>query len=122
MPARRRNDPRAANQIGIATAEVSNRLRALDRARSAFAGADAHDVREVEEKGKVYVIFKIHEGVRYQVRNIEVQGNAVVPRDALLAKQQLKPRDMFNARFLRKDVEHMKGKYDDYTKRVRRWL
>ena len=70
-------------------------------------------VREVEEKGKVYVVYKIHEGVQYQVRNIEVQGNAVVPRDALFAKQHLKPGDMFNARFLRKDVEHMKGKYDE---------
>ncbi|QDT56382.1 Outer membrane protein assembly factor BamA precursor [Caulifigura coniformis] len=71
------------------------------------------EVREEEEKGKVYIVFKVHEGVRYQVRNIEVQGNAVVPRNALFAKQHLKPSDMFNARFLRKDVEHMKGKYDE---------
>ncbi|HVJ68425.1 MAG TPA: BamA/TamA family outer membrane protein, partial [Caulifigura sp.] len=70
-------------------------------------------VREVEEKGKVYIAFNVTEGVRYKVRNIEIQGNAVVKRDALIAKRQLNPGDMFNARFLRKDVEHMKGKYDE---------
>ncbi|HVJ88104.1 MAG TPA: BamA/TamA family outer membrane protein, partial [Caulifigura sp.] len=71
------------------------------------------EVREQEEEGKVYIAFKVTEGVRYQVRNIEIEGNAVVRRDSLFAKQSLKPRDMFNARFLRKDVEHMKGKYDE---------
>ncbi len=71
------------------------------------------DVREQEEKGKVYVVFKIQEGVRYQVRNVEITGNSVVSRSALQEKRHLNPGDKFNARFLRKDVEHMKGKYDE---------
>jgi len=78
-----------------------------------FDAKVAPQVRENEENGKVYIAFKVQEGERYQVRNIEVQGNAVVPRDALFAKQNLKPGDMFNARFLRKDVEQMKAKYDE---------
>lgn len=65
------------------------------------------------ENGKVTVNFSIVEGQRYRVGNIEVLGNGVISRDALLSELELEPGEHFNSRFLREDVSSMKDQYDE---------
>ncbi|MCA8998233.1 MAG: BamA/TamA family outer membrane protein [Planctomycetaceae bacterium] len=73
---------------------------------------------EAEEKfydnnAKVAVNFKIEEGRRYRVREIDVVGNEVIGTQRLLSDLKLSRKEYFNARFLREDVNEMKDQYDD---------
>lgn len=55
--------------------------------------------------------YVINEGPRYRVRNVEVEGNHVFSTEMLASKFELNPGDMFNSRFLNKDVASMREKY-----------
>src|SRR5690606_27425343 len=46
-------------------------------------------------------------------RNVEIEGNHVLSADELRAKPQLREGDDYNERFLLKDVQAMRDKYDD---------
>lgn len=65
------------------------------------------------DNGHVVVTFKVSEGPRYRVGNIEMLGNEVIGNDNLLSDLKLESGDYFNARFLREDVSNMKGQYDE---------
>jgi len=65
------------------------------------------------DRGRVHVTFKIQEGLRYKVRNIEVSGNDVIAREKLLGGLKLRPGDAFNTRFLQADAQRMKDAYDE---------
>ena len=60
---------------------------------------------------KATYVYTINEGVRYQVRNVILDGNEIFTEADLRDGEQLKDGDMFNARFLNKDVERMKTMY-----------
>jgi outer membrane protein insertion porin family len=64
------------------------------------------------DKSRVWVTYIINEGKRYQIRNIELAGNAVLTRQQLLTELKLKPGDFFNTRFLQQDTQAMKDQYD----------
>ncbi|MEW4487237.1 BamA/TamA family outer membrane protein [Thalassoglobus sp. JC818] len=66
-----------------------------------------------ETDGKVTVDFHVSEGQRYVVGDIQVIGNGVINRDALIGDLELESGDHFNSRFLRKDVTAMKDMYDE---------
>ncbi len=55
--------------------------------------------------------YKLVEGPRYSVRNIEIVGNEIFSEAELREKSELNPGDKFNSRFLNKDVDVMKEKY-----------
>jgi outer membrane protein insertion porin family len=65
-----------------------------------------------DDGSKVHLVFEIHEGPRYRVRNIMTAGNAVLSREKLMADLKLKPGDYFNTRFLQADAQGMKDMYD----------
>ncbi|MFG0295308.1 MAG: outer membrane protein assembly factor [Maioricimonas sp. JB045] len=66
-----------------------------------------------EDKSKVTVTFRIEEKTRYRVRNIQVVGNEVIDERSLMSELELNTGDEFNMRFLRQDVNSMKGQYDE---------
>ena len=66
-----------------------------------------------EDKGKVYVTYKITEGPRYKIGSIELVGNQTLPRQKLLSKLELPAGEFFNSRLLREDVAAMQDQYDD---------
>ncbi|MEZ6065610.1 MAG: POTRA domain-containing protein [Planctomycetaceae bacterium] len=94
---------------------IQNDIVAL---KSYYEGLGFFDVQiDAREKtnaegGRVYVEFVVQEGMRYQVRNIEVVGNSVLNREQLLRDLKLRPGDPFNTRFLQADTQAMKDQYD----------
>lgn len=84
-----------------------------------YMGLGFFDVQvEVDEEinetnGHVAVSFKVSEGRRYKVGNVEIVGNDVLQYSQLLDEQKLSEGDFFNSRFMRKDVEGMKEQYDE---------
>ncbi|MFV0443435.1 MAG: BamA/TamA family outer membrane protein [Planctomycetaceae bacterium] len=78
-----------------------------------FFDVDVQSREEIsDDKASVWVTYVINEGQRYQIRNIELEGNAVLARQQLVGSLKLKPRDYFNSRFLQQDAQAMKDKYD----------
>ena len=79
-----------------------------------FFDAEVEPVEEFsEDNSRVYVTFKIKEGVRSRIRSVEIVGNDVLQRSQLFGDQQLNEGDYFNERFLREDVTYMQQQYDD---------
>jgi outer membrane protein insertion porin family len=66
-----------------------------------------------EQKSLVDVVFRVKEGPRFKVRNIEIVGEQVVPERKLRESLKLMPGQYFNARHLGSDVADMKANYDD---------
>ena len=73
--------------------------------------AETHWVNE--EKSLIDVVFRVKEGPRFRVRNIEIVGEQVVPERKLREALKLLPGQHFNARHLGTDVAKMKANYDD---------
>jgi outer membrane protein insertion porin family len=79
-----------------------------------FFDAKVEPVEEFsDDKARVYVTFRIDEGVRFRVRSIEVIGNDVLQPSDLFNDQKLNEGDYFNERFLRADVTYMQEQYDN---------
>lgn len=57
------------------------------------------------------VHYKIDEGERFRVGNIQVVGNAVVPEAELREDLKITEGEYFNARYLEKDIAKIKEKY-----------
>ncbi|WP_197444336.1 BamA/OMP85 family outer membrane protein [Maioricimonas rarisocia] len=72
-----------------------------------------HNETFSEDRSKVTVTFQVEEKTRYRVRNIQVVGNEVISEESLMAEPELKTGDEFNMRYLREDVQAMKGQYDE---------
>jgi outer membrane protein insertion porin family len=66
-----------------------------------------------DDKSKVRVAFRIEEGTRFRVRNVELAGNEVISEEKLREKSKLKAGDAFNERLLREDMTFMKDQYDE---------
>lgn len=55
--------------------------------------------------------YRLTEGPRYTVRNIEIAGNEIFSEAELREASELNAGDKFNSRFLNKDVDRIKEKY-----------
>ncbi|MBX3439259.1 MAG: BamA/TamA family outer membrane protein, partial [Planctomycetaceae bacterium] len=66
-----------------------------------------------DEKSRIDVVFHVKEGQRYRVRNKEMVGFDVLTEQQLNQDLKMVAGKEFNARFLREDVEKMKGQYDE---------
>ncbi|MCA9079828.1 MAG: outer membrane protein assembly factor [Planctomycetaceae bacterium] len=66
-----------------------------------------------QDNGHVTVTFRIDEGMRYRVGEIQANGNDVLSSQQLMQSLELSEGEFFNARFLREDVSNMKDKYDE---------
>jgi len=96
--------------------KIKNDADALVRYYHALGFFDAEVNVEEEyrkEKSEVYIHFHVKEGMQYKVRKIEVSGNHVLASNVLREKPELNEGDDYNERFLRKDVQAMRDKYDE---------
>lgn len=82
---------------GFLDAEVSYTTNFLDVARE-----------------RLEVVFRVSEGTRYRVRNINFDGNSVFSDEELLAAMVLKPGDYFQNIRLRTDIENLRTKYGSF--------
>lgn len=63
-------------------------------------------------RGLTYT-YRINEGTRYELRNIEIEGNQVFDKEELVSQFRLREGDAFNARFLNEDVSEMRENYGE---------
>lgn len=66
-----------------------------------------------KDKSRAHIIYTVEEGLRYKVRNLEIVGNAVIPTATLRTNLRLTEGQFFDARYLARDVDGMKDKYDE---------
>jgi outer membrane protein insertion porin family len=64
-----------------------------------------------KNKAAATISYKIVEGVRYKLRNIEFEGNRIFNERELRTDMKLVAGEEFNERHLNKDVERIKDKY-----------
>lgn len=65
------------------------------------------------EEGWIYVTFKIEEGDRYRVGNVDVDGDLILPRDQLVARLQVSGETYFNRERVRGDILGLTDLYAD---------
>jgi outer membrane protein insertion porin family len=94
-------------------------INKLEEYYRTFGFHDAHVSREVQWDGDmdhVRLIFHIHEGQRYKIARVDMQGVPEGERDALLKFNSMKPGDLYNQQKLDADKKKMKD-YIGYTGR-----
>jgi outer membrane protein insertion porin family len=72
-----------------------------------------HRVGFSEDRSRAHIEYFITEGQRYKVRNVEFAGNRIFSKDELGSNLKLSQGKHFNARFLEKDLDGIKGKYGE---------
>lgn len=72
-----------------------------------------HAVGFNDDKSRAYILYTIDEGPRYKVRQLKIVGNKVISTFDLRKDLKLIEGQYFNARFLARDVDGMKDKYDE---------
>src|SRR5690606_35612950 len=73
----------------------------------------SHDVKLSEDRAKVYIEYTVNEGVRYKVRNVEIEGENVLSESTLRKDMELTPSQYFSARKMTKDLEKMRDQYGE---------
>ncbi len=66
-----------------------------------------------KERAHAQVEYQIDEGVRYQVRNIDIYGMNTLPEGEIRAEMKLQSGEYFNGRFLGQDIQTIKDKYGE---------
>ena len=66
-----------------------------------------------EDKSRVVIKYNIDQGTRYQVTDIDYQGNRVCDVEELAAERELEPGELFNEKALKQDLAHMKDIYGE---------
>ncbi len=56
------------------------------------------------QNGSVKVTYPIHEGDRFQVRNVKVEGDLIIPQEKILSELKIRPRTWFNRSFVGEDI------------------
>jgi outer membrane protein insertion porin family len=70
---------------------------------------------QVEYKGEsIEVTFKIDEGQRFRVGAIDLEGDILISKEALLAKTNIAKEEFYNRETLRKDVLALTDLYSDF--------
>jgi len=65
-----------------------------------------------QTKGAEFV-YHINEGLRYELRDVLIEGNDVFGTEELMSEFHMHAGDKFNSRYLNKDVERMREKYGE---------
>jgi len=95
-------------------ATIPNDIAALERYYNSLGFFDVeieHKIAFNSEKSRVYLKYTVTEGLRYQVRNLELNGNRVLDRAALSKDFKLSAGDYFNGKSMQADITDMKEKY-----------
>ena len=90
-----------------------NSLKMYYRSLGYFDATIERDVEFSPDKSSVTLTFRVQEGARYRVRNINLIGNQILTEQDLRNRFTLKPGDLFNARHLTKDIDLMKTRYGE---------
>lgn len=70
---------------------------------------------KVEEKdGDLYVTFTIHEGARYRVGTVEIEGDLVEDKDNLISKLNIRQEKFLNRKVLREDTLKLTDVYAEH--------
>lgn len=72
-----------------------------------------NNVKLSEDKSKVELSYKIEEGIRYKIRNVEIVGNQIISEADLRKDMKLLPNDFFVERKLNQDVEKVTNQYGE---------
>jgi outer membrane protein insertion porin family len=65
------------------------------------------------EKESVYVTYRVNEGPRYRIRNIELNGMNVLSEGAIRRELKTLPGDYFTTRNLNEDISEIREKYGE---------
>jgi outer membrane protein insertion porin family len=72
-------------------------------------GAPQIDIRDKTVK----VVYPIREGERFQIRNVKVEGDLIVPEDKLVEVLRLKPKTWFNRSLVGEDIKALAKIYNN---------
>lgn len=72
-----------------------------------------HKLAFSDDKSRVRIEYQIDEGVRYKVRNVEFNGNGVIPEATLRQDLTVANGEHFSARKINNDVQKMLGRYGE---------
>src|SRR5690606_20635408 len=70
-----------------------------------------HDISFNDDKSRATLEYKIVEGPRYKIRNVEVLGNNIFSEEQLRAHMALTEGQYFNTRLLNKDIDKIQDQY-----------
>lgn len=76
-----------------------------------FDMAIDHDLQFNADRSQVTLVYKIEEGLRYRIRDVEIVGNDVIPTGILQADHAIRSGEYFTERKLAGDVDKMREKY-----------
>jgi outer membrane protein insertion porin family len=76
---------------------------------NARVGEPAVDIQEEE----IYITFKIEEGPRFKVGQVDIVGDLIHPREEMLASLSIDKEAYFNREQVRNDVLHLTDQYAD---------
>jgi outer membrane protein insertion porin family len=71
-----------------------------------------HQVAYSDNRARITVTYVIQEGPRAKIRDVKVDGNAVIPKESIQKDIKIKAGEHFNAWTINKDVASIKSKYD----------
>ncbi|MGQ9576278.1 MAG: POTRA domain-containing protein [Thermoguttaceae bacterium] len=91
--------------------EDRNRLTAYYRSMGFFQAEVGRELRFTEDENWLLLTFVIHEGPRYQVRNVNVLGNAKFSTEQLTRDLKLRPGKYFNQNEMLADQAMMQDIY-----------
>lgn len=90
------------------------KLEEYYRSLGFFQAKVGHDYELNEKEDRMTLVFYIHEGVRYKVRNISFIGNKIYPEDALNQDLKLNGTDHYDQSRMNADIGTVKDLYGSY--------
>ena len=72
-----------------------------------------HSLKFSEDKSKVEIHYDVDEGIRYKIRNIEVDGNNILSQEEIRGMMKVAEGIPYNTRDINKDVDAIKTKYGE---------
>ena len=72
-----------------------------------------HRLKFSEDRSKVEILYDVDEGIRYKIRNIEIDGNKVLSEDEIRGMMKVSEGIYYNTRDINKDVDVIKTKYGE---------
>ena len=72
-----------------------------------------HALKFSEDKSKVEIHYDVDEGIRYKIRNIEVDGNNILSEEEIRGMMKVAEGIPYNSRDINRDVDTIKTKYGE---------
>ncbi|MCI5072468.1 outer membrane protein assembly factor BamA [bacterium] len=68
-------------------------------------------IKITADKSEIHIFFKIEEGEKYTVGNVDIDGELLEPKDKLLEKVKLKSGEVFDTLILQRDIANLSDVY-----------